>query len=679
MTGRLYRTTLALCLMAITALAPVAPALAQQQAAQPSSPQAGQTAAPQPGGTPVAVQVQSPVPARTIRVSDQDYTHGLPWLFPNPFAPYIPISIPEPVLTNSPRIDQMIQNGMLQISLQDAIDLALQNNLDITIQRYGPWIAEGNILNTMGGGLSRGTFAASGNFPAISFDPQFSATMSLDARTIPVNNPLTAGTGAGTGPATNFTSLSTHTAIGNLLYSQGFHTGTSFTAGFNNTRASTSSAANFFSPSITSSFVFAVNQPLLNGFGLLVNERNIRIARLNKNYSDQLFRQQVITSITAVGNAYWELVYARGNVDVNKESVTLAQKLYSDNQKQVEIGTLAPLEVIRAEAQLASAQQGLIAAQTVQLQDENQLMILIAKDPNSPMLRNVEVIPTDTATAPPPVETISLEDAIKEAVTKRPEVLESTIAVKADDINVQTTRNALLPILNLSATYTGAALSGDTRFSCVPVPPATTCTPPPQIISGLGSALDSEFLGTYPEFNAQIALTIPIRNRQAQGLNIQSVLTKRQDEAKYAQNLNNIALDVHNAQILLSQDRVAVDAAIKTRELQQQTLDQEQKKLELGASTIFMIVSDQQALATAASAEVRAEVNLAEAKVNFDRAMGRTMEANNITIADSKSGHVSKDTLIPGTTSTGEIYVDHANQSPSSSRETPASNSGTRQ
>ncbi|MBZ5697031.1 MAG: TolC family protein [Acidobacteriia bacterium] len=652
MIGRLYRTILALCLAVLTALAPVAPVSAQQQGQGQSTPPA---------------QPQPQVPTRTIQVSNQNYMYGQRW-FPNPFAPYTPTKVPEPILTNAPQIEQMIQDGKLRISLQDAIDLALQNNLDIAIQRYAPWLAEANILRTMGGGALRSTAGAPlvtlGNIPALNFDPQFTSTFSLDQRAIPVNNPLTAGTGTGTGAT--FNALHTHTAIGNLQYSQGFHTGTSFSAAFNNTRASTSSTANFFSPSVTSNFVFIANQQLLNGFGLLANERNIRIAKLNKYVADQTFRQQVITSITAVGNAYWELVFARGNVDVAVHQVDLANKLYSDNKKQVDVGTLAPLEIVQAEAQVATANQALIVAQTTVLQDQLALLSLISKDPNSPALRTVEIIPTDTAdVAPPEVEKISLEDAIKEAMTKRPDVLQSETTLKADDISMHATKNALLPVLNLTGMYASQGLAGNNRPpTCSPQP----CTPPPffPIVSGLGTALGDMFTGVYPEYNAQISLTIPIRNRQAQADNVTALLTSRQDETRYRQTLNNVAIDVHNTQIVLEQARVTVAAAAKTRDLDQQTLDAEQKKLQLGASTLFNVVTIQNTLAAAASAEVRARVNLAEAKVNFDRAMGRTLEVNNITIADAKSGQVPKDTLIPGTSSAGQLVIDRIRQDTSS-------------
>jgi outer membrane protein len=644
MIGRLYRSSLAVCLAALTALAPVAPTFAQQQE--------GQAAPAPPPAQP---------PARTIQLSNQNYTNGKRW-FPNIIAPYTPTMVPEPVLANAPRIEQMIQDRKLRISLQDAIDLALQNNLDIAIQRYAPWLAEANILRTRGGGASRGSLVALGSIPAQNFDPLLTSTMSIDSRLLPVNNPLTAGSGiSGPGTATNFSLLNTHGSIVNTQYSQGFHTGTSFTAAVNNTRGSTSSPQNFFSPFVTSNGIFTASQQLLNGFGPLPNERNIRIAKLNKYLADQTFQQQVITSITAVANAYWELAFARGNVDVAQHQIDLANKLYSDNKKQVDIGTLAPLEIVQAEAQVATANQNMIVAQTTLLQDQLTLLNLITKDPTSPALRTVEIIPIDTADVPPPeVEKIPLEDAIKEAITKRPDVLQSDTTLKADDINVRVTKNALLPVLSLSGEISTQGLAGTNR-PCTPN--GTTCIiPPPQINSGLPSSLADIFTGTYPEYNAQLSLTIPIRNRQAQSDNVTALLTARQDEVRYRQVVNNVAIDVHNTQIVLEQARVILQAAAKTRDLDQQTLDAEQKKYQLGASTLFNIVSDQNTLAAAASAEVRARMNLAEAKVNFDRAMGRTLEVYNITIADAKSGQTPKNTLIPGTSSSGELFVDRVKQ-----------------
>ena len=651
MIGRLCRISLAVSLAVLIALAPVAPALAQQQG--DSTP----PAQPQPAG-------------RTIEEKHPDYTLGRKW-FPNILMPYQQTPVPEPILTNAPRIEQTVQNGKLSISLQDAVDLALQNNLGISVERYVPWIAEANVLRTLSGAPPiSGSVNALGTIPALSFDPIVTSTFSLDQKTIPVNNPLIAGTG-GSAAVGTFASLSTHTAIGDIQYSQGFHTGTFFSATFNNTRGSTSSTASFFDPFVQSNFVFVGSQQLLNGFGLLANEHYIRIAKVNKSIADQTLVQQVITSIFSVGNAYWELVFARGNVDVAKQEIALAEKTYSDNKKQVDVGTLAPLEIVQAEAQLATAQQALIVAQTTVLQDQLTLLNLIAKNPNSPILRNVEIIPTDTAdTAPPEVEKLPLEDLIREATTKRPDVLQAGLQIRGDDINVRATKNALLPVLTLSGEYATEGLGG-TSHPCT-FDPVKCPVPPPQILTGLPTSLGDMFTGVYPEYNAQLSLTIPIRNRAAQASNVIATLEKRSDETNYQQVVNNAAIDVHNAQITLEQARITLAAAIKTRDLDQQTLDAEQKKYQVGASTLFNIVSDQNTLAAAESAEVRARVNLVEGKVNFDRAMARTLEVYNITIADAKSGHATKDTLIPGTSTTGQLFVDPVKQSPPDAAATAA-------
>jgi outer membrane protein len=644
MIGRLLRIATAASLAILVVSAQVAPTFAQQ-----------------PDQTNSAAPAQPQPKARSIQISNVNYEAGKRW-FPNILAPYTPTPVAEPILLNSPNLEQMIRDGKLKISLQDAIDLALQNNLDLTIQRYTPWLAEANILRTLSGAApSNSSIVPLGSIPGQNFDPIVTSTFSLDSRQIPVNNPITAGVG-GSAAVGTFSSLGTHTAIGDISYSQGFHTGTAFSATFNNTRASTSSTTSFFDPSVTSNFVFVASQQLLNGFGLLANEHYIRIAKLNKNIADQTFQQQAITSITAVANAYWELVFARGNVDVARQELELANKTYSDNKKQVDVGTLAPLEIVQAEAQVATANEALIVDQTTVLQDQLTLLNLISKDPNSPALQTVEILPTDTANdAPPEVEKIPLQDLVKEAITKRPDVLQSQIALKGDDINVRATKNALLPVLTLSGEYATEGLSGNRVVtSCTPIPPATTCTIPAPIYTGLASSLNQEFTGVYPEYNAQLSLTIPIRNRAAQSNNVTALLDERQDEARFRQIVNNAAIDVHNAQIILEQARVTLAAASKTRDLDQQTLDAEQKKYQVGASTLFNIVSDQNTLVAAESAEVRARVNLAEGKVNFDRAMARTLEVYNITIADAKAGKSAKDTLIPGTSSSGQLYVSPA-------------------
>ncbi len=656
MTGRLFRSAAALLLAAAIVAAPVGPAYGQSESKSASQAPAQTQAAPK----------------FSLQVSTHDYSKG-PRLFPNLFAPYAPIKVEPPQLANSPRVEQLIHEGKLELSLQDAIALALENNLDIAVQRYNPWIADTDILRTKGGKASRGlagtgTASVLGDIPAQTFDPQVTSSLSLDHRATPVNNPFLAGTGVAA-----LTSLVNHTAQANFQYSQGFHTGTAFAVAQNNSRVSTSSPAAVFNPSVQSTLFVSFSQQLLNGFGLLANTRFIRIAKNSKKIADLAFAQQVITTVTQVENFYWELVFAREDVKVKHRSVTLADKLYNDNKRQVEIGTLAPIEVVRAEAEVARASQDLIVAQTLHLQQQTLLKNAITKNPLDPAVQPVEIIPTDVAVQPAQVEILPLQDAVKEALGKRPDVLQSVVDLKNRDINSRATRNALLPTLALLGQYGWTGLSGNSRTFGTPTTIAgsqivdATGNPVPGLFvpasatpflgisrAGLGDALGSVFGADFPTYSLQLNLTIPIRNRPAQADNARAILEQRQAETRLQQLENSVVVEVRNAQIALEQNRARVQAAQKSRILQEQTLDAEQKKYQLGASTIFFVIQAQRDLAQAQSVEVRALVDLAKAQIDFDRALGRTLEVNRISIADAKGGRVHRDTLIPGTVN-GEI------------------------
>ncbi len=554
--------------------------------------------------------------------------------------PYRPIKIEEPTLTNSPRIDQLIHDGKLEISLQDAVELALENSLDIVVQRYNPWIADTDILRTLGGGAGRGlsgtgTASVLGNIPSLNFDPQVTASISYDDRNTPINNPFISGTGI-----SSLSKLVTHTATYNTQYSQGFATGTGFFASYDNTRSSSSSSANLFNPSVQSSLFVGFSQELLNGFGLLPNTRNIRIAKNSRKIADWQFTLQAITTVTNTITAYWELVFARENVKVQQQAVTVAEKLYNDNRKQLEIGTMAPLDVTRAESELATDRQNLIVAQTAKLQLEQVLKNDIAKNPLASNLINVEIIPTDLPKQPEAVEAPSFEEAVKEAFAKRPDLQQQVLNLQNGDIEVRATRNALLPTATLVAQYGTVGLGGN---QVLLGPPVSTKS------GGYGDASSQVFHSNFPDYSVSVSVSVPLRNRQAQADNQRAILTHRQLEAQMQQLKNAALLDVRTTYIALEQDRGRVEAAAKARELQQQTFDAERKKYELGASTVFLVIQTQRDLILAQGTELRSLADLVEAKANYERAVGRTLEVNHVTIADAKSGEADRDTLIPGT------------------------------
>jgi outer membrane protein len=650
----LYARPLLAAILAVTLVGgPISPAFGQD------SPQNSQ-----------AAPAKTATPAVPVSLGSAKYNYSRsPRAFPNLLAPYSPIKIAAPALTNSPRIDQLIHDGKLEISLQETVELALENSMDIVVQRYNPWFADTGILKANAGGFGGATPGAffggsTANNPLLNFDPVVTTTLSIDDRNIPVNNPLTSGTGTG---ASSLARLTLHTSTINTQLAQGFQTGTLFFTAWDNTRNSSTSAANLFNPSVTSTIFVGFQQQLLNGFGRSVNTRNIRIAKNNRKIADWAFTQQAITTVTNAITAYWELVYARENVRVQQQAVTVSDKLYNDNKKQLEIGTMAPLEVTRAESDVATNRQNLIAAQTLQLQNEQILKNAISKNPLAPNLLNVEIIPTDLPQRPEAIEAPSFEDAAKEAFAKRPELQEEALNLLNSGIDVKATRNALLPTATLSAQYSSQGLAGNQKTSTVTAPhgapivdangnpsttlflPGVTLAPGPLVQAGFGDAMSSVFHNNFPDYQVSLNVTIPIRNRSAQADNQRAILTQRQLEASLQQLKNAALLDVRNTYIALTQDRAQVDAASKARELQQQTFDSEQKKYQLGASTVFLVIQTQRDLIQAQGTELRALANLVEAKANYERAVGRTLEVNRVTIADGKSGEAERETLIPGT------------------------------
>jgi len=668
--SRGIRALLAIVLGGVLAGGPLSPVFAQSPAQNPPPPTSAASAAPD--GSSIA-------PVASLGVGKYRYSRGRS-PFPNILKPYESIHVDPPVLTNSPRIDQLIHDGKLEISLQDAVELSLENSLDIAVQRYYPWISDAGLLNAAAGSAGFGTpgvdiVASSANinpyaFFIQNFDPLITSTTSIFDATTPINNAFTSGAGTST-----IASIVQHSTQFNNQYSQTFHTGTNFTVNWNNTRAS-SNIANFFNPDVNSTLSVSISQPLLNGFGKEMWTRNIRIANNNRKIADWAFSQQAITTITNTITAYWELVYARENVKVNEQAVAVAQKLYEDNKKQLEIGSLAPLDVTRSESELATNRQNLILAQTVQLQDEQTLKNFISKDPLAPNVIDVAILPTDQPKEPATVEAASFQDAIKEALAKRPELQEQVYNLKNAEIDVRATKNALLPSLTANAFYLSAGLAGN---SSIPGTPSTGAGVPivdangnpinvdvggvptpifqPRTIvpiagtsqQGFTTAQSQVFHNRFPEYAGQLTLTLPLRNRSAQAGHARALLTQRQLETQ-AQLLRNAALlDVRNTFIALTQDRARVAAAIKARELQQQTFDAEQKKYQLGASTVFLVIQTQRDLIAAQGTEFRALADLEEAKANYERAVGRTLEVNHVTIADAKSGEVDRETLIPGT------------------------------
>src|SRR5215475_2958827 len=546
MMKQLVRSLTAMWLALFLAFGATSPTLAQNAGQNPTTP----------AQTTVGTGSTPPI---SLGMAKYNYSRA-PKAFPNLIAPYSGVNIPSPNLANSPKIDQLIHDGKLEISLQDAIELALQNSLDIEVARYNVWFADTDILNTEGGGIGRGTLGASlpyspAQVPFLSFDPRVTGTVSFESLVAPVNNPLSQGTGV----STTAIGLPIHNNQYNFGISQSFSPGTTVSLNWDNARNSSGSAFNAFNPSVQSSLYINIQQPLLNGFGTFVNRRNIMISKNNRKIADLAFTQQAITTVTNTITAYYELAYARENVNVQQQAVTVAEKLYNDNKKQLEIGTMAPLDVTRAESELATDRQNLIVAKTAQLQQQQVLRNAISKDPMAPNLVNVEIVPTDKPAPPAIIEAASFEEAVKEAFSKRPDLLEQDYNLKNADIDARANKKALLPIATLNARYGSAGLAGNSPITAVtpsagnaivdasgqpitvldsqglPVAifePSTTSTVTGTRTAGFPDAQSQIFHNNFPDYSVSLSVNIPLRNRAGQADYQRAVLTERQMEAQ---------------------------------------------------------------------------------------------------------------------------------------------------
>ena len=451
--------------------------------------------------------------------------------------------------------------------------------------------------------------------------------------------------------------INQNTGTANFAYQQGFAWGTNLSIGFNNSHQTTNIPFTTFSPLVSSSFQVKVTQHLLQGFGLAANNRFISIAKNNRELSDVAFRLQIIDSVDQIENIYWDLVYAYENVRVQNESLAFAQKTLSDTKKQVEIGSLAPIEVVRAQSTVAQDQQLVTTART-NLQLEQLLMKnALTRTLKVPVLATAEVIPTSTMDVPAEEQVVPTEDLITAALRHRAELVESRIDLNSRDLSNKAVRSALLPTLDLFAYYGGSGLGGNEKpglILCSPGenPLLTGCAVvASQFQSGrpvsYGTTLDNLVTSAAPDKGVGLSLTIPLRNRAAQATQVRSELEFRQAQMRLQQIENQVGIEIRNAQYAVQQNRASVDSARAAVELGHQSLDAEQKKFQFGTSTNTLVLQYQSQLATAESTLVNAMVAYEKSRVELDRATGELLDHTGVSIDDAARGQVTRLPNVP--------------------------------
>jgi outer membrane protein TolC len=672
---------------AVLLIAAVPLSLAAQQSV-PAAPSQSTPSAPQ------------PEQARAVHLTDYSQPRSA---FPHMLQPYLPRELAQPSFANSSRIDSLMRDGKIYLSIDDAIALALENNLDLDLARYNLNIADADLLraksgasilgvntgivqNTPGGGVgglggtvgsgTGGTTVAAGGAGTgtlglvsstlgigsniTSFDPLLISSLQLDKNE-------TASTSVFSPAPGGIVAQNTYTA--NFAYTQGFHWGTTLTAGFNNTHLATNSTVNLLTPQLGSNFQFRITQNLLQGFGSLPNMRFIRIAKNNREISDVAFRLQVITTVDQIENMYWDFVYAFENVRVQQESLTYAQKALDDAKRQAQVGTVPPIQVVSAQSTVATDQQNLIVAQNnLQLQ---QLLMknALSRSIEDPVLAEADVIPTSIMQVPQEEPVTPIQDLINDAMKHRAELVETRIDLNSRDINNRAVKNSMLPTLDAFAYYGGSGVGGDLNSQCTFQ--GNACSPPP-IFHGAnsvsyGGTLNQLVNGTAPDKGIGLSLNIPIRNRLAQSNQVRAQLEYRQAQVREHQLENQVRIEVRNAQFDVKQNRTAVQAAQSAVDLARQTLDADQQKLKVGLTTQVTILQDAATLTTGESNLVSAEAAYEKSRLELDRATGLLLEHAGIDIADATRGQVTHLPNVPYVAPRPDVQPDAQPSAPSAS------------
>jgi outer membrane protein len=672
--------SIALLLMSVS----TQPGIAQQTQTSPTRPAPAQGVVTDTTGQPGLPQAPAPKYTEPLFLRDtaRDYTRPKSHLW-NPIAPYTPIEVDAPRLGNTPRLDDLLRDGKIYLSLSDAVTLALENNYDIAIARINLDIADTDLLRARAGSTIRGvstglvtntlggltTTITTGGGPGATsagtggggagvggivlstngggplpenLDPVVTGQLEYEASSQPQLNTLFSG---------GLPVLNTDTGTYNFGYSQGFLTGTMLTGSFSNTRVTTNNPFSNYSPSLSSSFRATATQHLLQGFGWGVNGRFILQAKNDRRITDSAFRQQLLYTVNQVENIYWALVSAYEDEQAKERALTQSTQLTADNRKQLEIGTLAPLDVVNSDSAVATDKQALVASKTNLEYQQLLMKQAIARNLNDPQLSNAPVIPTDrVALDRLPEEDMAVEELVKQAYANNPQIEQAVLNMKNNEITIKAEKNGLLPVVDAYAFYGASALGG--RQSPDALDFTTGKNYPPNTFPTINysTAFGNLFNNSAPDKGVGVNMTITLRNRTAQADQARSQMEYRQSQMRLQQLYTQIRIQVINQQYALTNDRAQVQASQAARDFAAQSLEAEQKKYKLGASTTALVLQQGRNLAIAENTLISATAAYARDRAQLEQLLSNTLDKYGISIQDAANGTMSQAPMIPGLT-----------------------------
>jgi outer membrane protein len=679
--------SIALLLMSVTTQPGMAQQTTPQTQTSPTAPAPAQPVVTDTTGTPGLPQAPAPTPTQPLFLRDTpiDYTQPKSHFW-NPLAPYTATNVPAVTTQNTPRLDSLLRDGKIYLSLSDAVTLALENNYDIAIARINLDIADTDLLRTRAGGTIRGVSTGlvtntiggttqtitSGGGPGGTSSGAGGGASGASGIVLSTNgggplpenlDPILIGTvqyeAANTPQSTTFitgtNTLNQNTGTYNFGYQQGFLTGTLLNVTFDNTRTTTNSFRSNYSPQLNTIFQAKVSQHLLQGFGLALNRRLIVQAKNNRQITDSSFRQQLLFTVAQVESIYWGLVSAYEDEQAKERALTQSTQLASDNRKQLEIGTLAPLDVVNSDSAVATDKQALVASQTNLEYQQLLMKQAIARNLNDPQLSNAPVIPTDrVALNRLPEEDTPVEDLVKQAYANNPQIEQAVLNMSNNEITIKAFKNGLLPTVDAYAFYGGSGLGGaqNPALQCTDATGTSIIPCPPNVVSrsGYGDVFSNAFNNSFPDKGVGVSINIPLRNRIAQADQARSQMEYRQSQMRLQQLYTQIRIQVINGQFALTNDRAQVQAAQAARDFAAQSLDAEQKKYRLGASTTALVLQQQRNLAVADNNLISATAAYAKDRVALGQLLSNILDKYGIDIKQAATGNIETTAVVPGLT-----------------------------
>lgn len=580
--------------------------------------------------------------------------------------------VPPVRLGNSERLHQLIRAGNLYLSLQDAIALTLENDLDLELARYGPLQAQWALKRNEAGGPVRGV--PSGTAQVAAVDTGLGAAGSIQAAGLSNGNNGGGGGGNNGGAtvqqvgqitpnldpnlqnATTFSHQTSPTAntvvtgttsyvqskhIYSTVLQQGLITGGTFQVTDYEQSLRENVPSDVVNPAVGPYISVALRHSLLQGFGIKLNSRLITIGKLNLTGARETFRQQVEDQVAAVVNSYWDLASANDDLTARERALQIAKKFDEDTRAQIGLGALARVEMPRADSELATRQQDLLISQASVRQAEVRLKDLLSRQ-EDPLLESAHIITLDHIVVPPADELPPLRTLVTQAMENRPDVKISQIRDQAQELSALGTTNPLLPTLSVSAQSYNRGSAGTYQ-------PSSGEKPNPKFIGGYGTALGQIFRRDYPNESIQVQFSAPLGNRFAQADYGIDQLQLKQSSVSGRRDNNAIVVAISNQLIFLRQARARYSTAVNTRELQQQLLTAEQQKFSFGKSSPTNLIIAQRALITAQTSEITAAASYAHARVALDQVTGQTLSTYHVSLDEALDGQIARKSEIPET------------------------------